>query len=143
MLNSVFWNRLITRKNKLLIYNSIVKITVTYGTKTWKFNKNLESKLMSMEIRHFEEIGEMFKIRKKIEKMNIKNSVLDYIRYKQLNCHKHMQRIDQERLPRRILEWCPPGRRRKGRPRNSWIQEDTTGIRERGIGMGQQRGVEK
>ena len=40
----------ITRKNKLLIYNSIVNSSVTYGAETWKFNKNLESKLMSMEI---------------------------------------------------------------------------------------------
>ena len=31
--------------NKLLIYNSIVKSTVTYGAQTWKFNKNLESNL--------------------------------------------------------------------------------------------------
>ena len=50
MLNSVLWNRQITRKNKLLIYNSIVKSAVTYGAETWKFNKNLESKLMSMEM---------------------------------------------------------------------------------------------
>jgi hypothetical protein len=42
--------------------------------------------------------------------------------------------MDQERLPRRIVEWCTPGRRRKGRPRNSWMQEVTTGMRERGIG---------
>ena len=49
MLNSVLWNRQITRKNKLLIYNSIVKSAVTYAAETWKFNKNLESKLMSME----------------------------------------------------------------------------------------------
>ena len=34
-------NRQITRKNKLqIVYNSIVKITVTYGAETWKFNKN-------------------------------------------------------------------------------------------------------
>ena len=39
--------------------------------------------------------------------------------------------MDQERLPRRILEWCPPGRRRKGRRRNSWMQKDTIGMRER------------
>ena len=41
--------------------------------------------------------------------------------------------MDQERLPRRILEWCPPGKRRKGRPGNSWMEEVTTGMRERGI----------
>ena len=45
-----------------------------------------------------------------------------------------MQRVDEERLPRRILAWCPPGSRRKGSPRNSWMQEVTTGMRERGIG---------
>ena len=41
--------------------------------------------------------------------------------------------MDQERLPRRTLEWCPPGTQRKGRSRNSWMQEVTTGMRERGI----------
>ena len=66
-------------------------------------------------------------------KMNIKNSVLDYIRYKQLNWYGDVQNMDQERLPRRILNWCPLGRRRKGRPRNSWMQEITAGMREMGI----------
>ena len=79
----------------------------------------------------------MFKIRKKIEimwlerkKMNIKNSILDYIRYKQLNWYSHVQKMGEERLPRKILEWCPLG---KGRPQNSWMQEVTTGMREKGI----------
>ena len=46
----------------------------------------------------------------------------------------NVQRMDEERLPRIILEWCPPGRkRRKGRRRNSWMQEVTTGMREKGI----------
>ena len=49
--------------------------------------------------------------------------------------------MDQERLPRRILEWCPLGSRRKGRPRNFLMQEVTTGMREWGMGL--QRGVEK
>ena len=39
----------LTRKNKLLIYNSTVKSTVTYVAETWEINKNLESKLMSMK----------------------------------------------------------------------------------------------
>ena len=65
--------------------------------------------------------------------MNTKNSVLDYIKYKQLNLHGHLKRMIEERLPRKILEWCPPGRRRKGKPRNSWMQEVTSGMSEKGI----------
>ena len=78
MLNSVLWNRRITRKNKLLIYNSIVKSTVTYGAERWKFNKNLESKLMSMEmdfLRISARGSKLEKIRNNVirEKTNIKN----------------------------------------------------------------------
>ena len=36
--------------------------------------------------------------------MNIKNSVLDYIRYKQLNLYDHVQRMNEERLPQKYLE---------------------------------------
>ena len=55
-----------------------------------KFNKNLESKLMSMEmdfVRRSARCSRLEKIRNNVirEKMNIKNSVLYYIRYKQLN----------------------------------------------------------
>ena len=51
-----------------------------------EINKNWELKLMSMEMDIFEEIGEMLKIKKNRsnilrEKINIKNSVLGYIRH--------------------------------------------------------------
>ena len=65
--------------------------------------------------------------------------MLDYIRYKQLNWYGHVKRMNEERLPRKILKWCPSGRRRrrrrrrKERPRNSWMQEVITGMREKGI----------
>ena len=57
-------------------------------------------------------------------KIIIKVSVLDYIRYK-WNWYGHVQKMDEKMLPRKISEWCQPGirRRRKGRPRNSWMQE--------------------
>ena len=79
--------------------------------------------------------------------MNIKNSVLDYIRYKQLKWYGRVQRMSEDRLPRKILELCPPGRGKDGRPRNLWMQEVTTGIRENGINnigrMDRQRRMEK
>ena len=65
--------------------------------------------------------------------MNIKTLVLYYIRYKQLNWYVHVRRLNEERLPRKILEWCPPGRRRKGRHGHLWIQEVMTGMRKKGI----------
>ena len=50
-----------------------------------------------------------------------------------MNWYGHVRRMNEERLPRKILEWYPPGRRRKERPRNSWLQELKPGMREKGI----------
>ena len=41
--------------------------------------------------------------------------------------------MDEERLPQKILEWCPPGGRGKGRPENFWMHNVTTRMREKGI----------
>ena len=80
--------------------NSIVKNTVTHGAETWKFNKNLESKLMPMEmgfLRISARCSTLQKIRNNVfgEKINIKNPVLDYVRHKQLNWYGHVERVDQ------------------------------------------------
>ena len=71
---------------------------------TWKFNQNLESKRYVDGNGLFEEIGDMFKIRKHVnniirEKMNIKESILDHMRHKELNWYGHVQRMDEKRLP--------------------------------------------
>jgi len=91
-----------------LVNNSIVKSTVTNEAETWKCNKNLESKFTSMEMDFFK-IGEKFKIRKNAnrDKINIKNLVIDYVSCKQLNWYDHMQRMNKEGLPLKILECVP------------------------------------
>ena len=98
MLNSVLCNRQITRKNKLLIYNSIVLSHMELKHE----KKHLESKFMSMEmdfLRGLARCSRLEEIRNNVirEKNIVKNSVLDYIRYKQLNWYDHGQRMDQER----------------------------------------------
>ena len=62
---------------------------------------------MSMEmdfLRRSARCSRLEKIRNNVirEKMSIKNSVLNCIRYKELNWYGHVQRMDQERFPRRI-----------------------------------------
>ena len=41
------------------------------------------------------------------EKINIKNLVIGYVSCKQLNWYGHMQRMDKEGLPLKILECVP------------------------------------
>ena len=52
--------------------------------------------------------------------MDVKHSLVDDIKTKQLIWYGHLQRMSHERLPKQILEWSPRGRRKRGRPRKSW-----------------------
>ena len=50
-----------------------------------------------------------------MRKNNIKNSKLDYIRYKQFNWY--LSREGRKARPK-MFQWCQSGRRTKERPRN-------------------------
>ena len=63
--------------------------------------------------------------------MNVKNSMIDYVTYKQLNWYEHIKRMPEERILRRVWEWCPPERGGRGRTRNTWMQEIMTGMKEK------------
>jgi hypothetical protein len=66
--------------------------------------------------------------------MNIKNSVLDYIRHKKLNWYGHVKRMDEERLLRRILNGAHLEDEERKDLKVSWMQDVTTGLRDRKIG---------
>jgi hypothetical protein len=34
----------------------------------------------------------------------------------------HVQRIEEERLPKEVMKWCPPGRRKRDRPKLTWAE---------------------
>jgi len=46
------------------------------------------------------------------QKMNVTGSLLDDIKIKQLQCYRHVQRMEEGRLPKEVMKWHPPGRRK-------------------------------
>jgi len=54
--------------------------------------------------------------------MNVVWSLLHDIKTKQLQWYGHVQRMEEERLPKEILEWSPPGRRKRVRPELTWAE---------------------
>jgi hypothetical protein len=41
--------------------------------------------------------------------MNIRRSQLEDIKTKQLQWCGHVQRMEEGRLPKEVMKWCPPG----------------------------------
>jgi hypothetical protein len=56
------------------------------------------------------------------KKMNVTRSILDDINTKQLKWYGHVQRMEEERLPKQVMKWSPPRRRKRGRPKLTWVE---------------------
>ena len=61
------------------------------------------------------------------QKLNITRCVLDDIKTKQLQWYGYVQRMEVGRLPKEVMKWSPPGRRKRGRPKAT-CAEGTRGL---------------
>ena len=55
-------------------------------------------------------------------KINMSSTIIDVVEGKRLMWYGHLRRMNSNRWPSRIWEWVPKERRKKGRPRNTWMK---------------------
>ena len=125
-------------KTKTHIYHATVKSTVAYVAKTWCLEAETVAKLNSTEMdlwRRPARISRKGKIRNAIikQKMNIARSLLDDIKTKQLQWYGHVQRMEEGRLPKEVVKWSPPGRRKRGRAKLTWVEGIRGLMEEKGL----------
>ena len=54
----------------------------------------------------------------------IKNAdIVRFVKSKRMAWLGHVMRMEGKRIPKRVLEWKPTGRRKRGRPRKRWIED--------------------
>lgn len=125
MLNGVLWDQRISKENKRRIYNAIVKSIVTYGCEVWPMKQRTREVLEATEMdfwRRSAGISRKDRVRNETVRdiMDAKQTIVHDIMTKQLIWYGHVQRMAGDRLPKKVLDWVPPGRRRRGRPMKGW-----------------------
>ena len=98
-----------------------------YIAETWYLNAKMAAKLNSTEIDFWwcsGRISRKDKIRNAVikQKMNVVRSLLDDIKTKQLHWCGRVQRMEEGRLPKEVMKWSSPGRRKWGRPKFTWAE---------------------
>ena len=53
------------------------------------------------------------------QKINVAWSLLDDTKTKQLKRYGLVQRMEEGRLPKKVMKWSPPGRRKRGRKKKT------------------------
>ena len=125
-------------KTKTHIYHAIVKSTITYAAETWRLKAKTVAKLNSTEMdfwRRSARISRKDKIGNNIikQKMNVTKSLLEDVKTKQLKWYGHVQRMEEGRLPKKVKKWSPPGRRKRGRPKLTWVERIRGLMGEKGL----------
>lgn len=121
-LNSIFWNTFIGKKRKYSIYNTMIKSNLLYGAETWRITEENKRRLETVEmdvLRRSLGVSRLQKIRnEEIRRlMGVDGTLYEDIEAKQLIWYGHLQRMDEQRLPKKVFEWIPAQRRKRGRPK--------------------------
>lgn len=65
--------------------------------------------------------------------MNMETDIAEEIEMRQLIWFGHTKRMEESRWPRKVLEWIPPERRKRGRPKRSWRDDIDGAMNSRNI----------
>jgi len=63
---------------------------------------------------------------KEIVGVKWKSDIIDIIEQKRLQWYGHVKRMPVERIPKLIMAWIPRERRKRGRPRKTWMEGVTS-----------------
>jgi hypothetical protein len=113
------------------IYKKIIKPVVTYSSETWTLTAKDEKNLRIFERQILRKIfspvniDNIWRIRNniKIDKLIEGADIVRNIKAQRFKWLCHIQRTEQARPTRKLLDWKPMGTRPVGRPRERW-QED-------------------
>ena len=134
-------DRNIPRKVKLLIYTTILRPVLIYGHESWTLTSRTRSKVQAAEMKVLRLIKGVTRM-DRIRNVNIRNEleivdILKLIERGQLRWFGHVKRMENDRYPRKFLEWQPDGTRPVGRPKKRWRENVDSAMRRRGYSIQQ------
>ena len=120
-------------KLKLRLKNTIIDKVLTYASETWSLTKRDRKKLNIFERKVYRRIlGPVYDNEKENWRIltnkeiyaNVKKpTIIETIRLNRLRCFGDVQRMEENRIPKRVLYMNLGKTSLRGRPRNRWQDE--------------------
>ena len=117
----------ISSRTKLRIFNSNVKSVPWYGSETWRNTKSSNKKLQSFVnkcLRRILKISWTDRITNEdLWKQASQEAIHIQIRRRKWRWIGHTLRKHPDSVTRQALKWNPQGKRKRGRPKNTWRRD--------------------
>ena len=139
-LGSLWKRRNICREAKVGMFEGIVEPSLMYGSEVWVLNKSERKKIEAVEMNCLRSICGVRRIdrvrNEEVRRMCGKErSVGMKIDQSVLRWFGHVERMNEERMVRRVYESSVNGTRRRGRPRKCWMDGVVNVLNERGLNI--------
>ena len=127
---SLFRNRLLSRATKIRLYKTLIRPVVTYGAEIWTVTKK-EQVLLIFERKIFRRIygpkyedGEWkSRTNRELEELRKGENIVKWIKGQRISWLGHLERMEEDRMPKKVFTQKLEGTRRRGRPRKGWREE--------------------
>jgi hypothetical protein len=108
---------------------TLIRPILTYGAETWAATESELQKMLVFEQKILRKIygpvkdRDNWRIRTNSELDTLTGGVniVRYIKAQRLRWFGHIQRMEDDRMIRKLTNWKPFGKRPAGRPKNRWI----------------------
>lgn len=140
-LSSIINSKLVSRKAKIQLYKTVLRPTVTYGCEIWKLGTVRESKLLVWERKILRRIYGGRKVEgewkrrtnKELQELYKGPTIVQYIKQQRIRWLGHIQRLDNNRMTKKVLQTSSIGTKAKGRPRSRWKNEVLQDLKHVGV----------
>jgi hypothetical protein len=119
------WNsKALSQRSKIRIFNTNVKAVLLYGSETWRVTNTITNKIQTFInkcLRHILSIRWPDKISNvELWKRTSQSPVSEAIKKRKWGWIGHTLRKPADNVTRQALDWNPQGKRKVGRPKQTW-----------------------
>jgi len=128
---SLFGSRLLSRATKIMLYKTLIRPVVTCGAEAWTLTKKEEQAVLIFEREIFRTIygpkyenGEWkSRTNRELEETSKGENIVKWIKGQRISWIGHLERMEENRMTKKIFTQELEGTRRRGRPRKRWEEE--------------------
>lgn len=136
-LKGIMKSNCVHKSSKIRIYKTIIRSILCYASELWTLTKKTEMMLGALERKILRRIfgpvqeNSKWRIRYNHELYRLYKSddIVTHIKLRRLEWAGHVYRMEEYRIPKKILEGTIYGRRPVGRPKGRWLDAVTTDSR--------------
>jgi len=144
-LRPIWKSKAYSKRTKLKIYNSNVKLVLLYGSECWRVNQRDMERVEAFHNTCLRRICNIFWpnviSNEALYERTGSHSIVEEIKKRRFRWLGHVFRMQQSQIPKVALRWTPPGKRRRGRPRTTWRRTIVNELDEMGLTWGEAQHV--